>query len=505
MRISLFWICCAVVSCLVTDSLLAQHPNIVVIYVDDLGYGDVGCYGARRVSTPNIDRLAAEGCRFLDGHSSAATCTPSRYSLLTGNYAWRKRGTGIAPGDATSIILPGTTTVASLLQKAGYRSAAIGKWHLGLGTGAVDWNKPISPGPLELGFDECFIIPATGDRVPTVYVANHDVVGLDPSDPISVSFGEAIGDEPTGLKNPELLKMEWDHGHNATIVNGISRIGFMSGGKSARWVDEDMADVLTQQAIRFIDRHVATHASQPFFLYYNTHDIHVPRAPHERFVGATELGPRGDVIAQLDWSMGEILRTLEQHGLRDNTLIILTSDNGPVLNDGYKDQAVERNGDHQPAGPYRGGKYSAFEAGTRVPFIARWPRRISAGTTSSALMCQVDFLATFAALVNEPLPHELQFDSQNHLPALTGESSQGRESLVLQAGVLSLREGHWKAIEPGKGPAVSKQVNIETGNSPNPQLYDLSQDPGETKNLAKQEPQRLAEMLERLNRIRAER
>lgn len=505
MRISLLWICCAVLGCSLTDSLAAQHPNIVVIYVDDLGYGDVGCYGARRVSTPNIDRLAAEGCRFLDGHSSAATCTPSRYSLLTGNYAWRKRGTGIAPGDATSIILPGTTTVASLLQKAGYRSAAIGKWHLGLGTDAIDWNKPISPGPLELGFDECFIIPATGDRVPTVYVANHEVVGLDPRDPISVSFGEAIGDEPTGLKNPELLKMEWDHGHNATIVNGISRIGFMSGGKSARWVDEDMADVLTQQAIRFIDRHVATHGSQPFFLYYNTHDIHVPRAPHARFVGATELGPRGDVIAELDWSVGEILRTLEQHGLRENTLVVLTSDNGPVLNDGYKDQAVERNGDHLPAGPYRGGKYSAFEAGTRVPFIVRWPRRIAAGTTSSALMCQVDFLATFAALVHEPLPHELQFDSQNHLRALTSESSQGRESLVLQAGVLSLREGHWKAIEPGKGPAVSKQVNIETGNSPNPQLYDLSQDPGETRNLAKEEPQRLAEMLERLNKIRAER
>lgn len=481
---------------------VAQNPNIVVIYVDDLGYGDVGCYDARRVNTPNIDRLAAEGCRFLDGHSSAATCTPSRYSLLTGNYAWRKRGTGIAPGDATSIITPGTPTVASLLQKAGYRSAAIGKWHLGLGTNAIDWNKPISPGPLEIGFDECFLIPATGDRVPTVYVANHEVVGLDPNDPITVSFGDPLGDEPTGVKNPELLKMQSDHGHNATIVNGISRIGFMSGGKSARWVDEDMADVLTQQAIRFIDRHVATHAQQPFFLYYNTHDIHVPRAPHSRFVGSTELGPRGDVISELDWSVGEILRTLDQHGLRDKTLVIFTSDNGPVLNDGYKDQAVERNGDHTPSGPYRGGKYSAFEAGTRVPFIARWPRRIAAGTTSTALMCQVDFLASFAALVNEPLPGEVQFDSENHLPALLGESSQGRESLVLQAGVLSLREGPWKLIEPGKGPAVSKQVNTETGNSPALQLYKLSEDPGESMNLAKQEPQRAADMLERLHQIR---
>lgn len=479
-----------------------QHPNIVVIYVDDLGYGDVGCYGAKSVRTPNIDRIASEGCRFTDGHSSAATCTPSRYSLLTGEYAWRLQGTGIAPGDANAIIKPGRVTVPGMLQKAGFRSAVIGKWHLGLGEGVIDWNKPISPGPLEIGFDESFIIPATGDRVPCVYVANHDVVGLDAKDPITVSFRERIGNDPTGLDNPELLKVEWDHGHNSTIVNGISRIGFMSGGQAARWVDEDMADVITAQARSFIDRHVANHSKQPFFLFFNPHDIHVPRVPHPRFVGATSMGPRGDAIAELDWSVGEILKALDQHQLTQNTIVILSSDNGPVLNDGYKDQAVEKVGDHRPAGVLRGGKYSAFEAGTRVPFLVRWPQKISPGTTSSALMCHVDFLATFAELVDVRLPEDAGRDSLKLLPALTGTNSMGRDHLVEQAGVLSLRVGPWKYIEAGKGPAVNKQVNIETGNTPQPQLFHLEQDLSEKQNIAAKHPEQLEMMAKMLARIR---
>ena len=486
----------------VESCLAAQHPNIVVIYVDDLGYGDVGCYGARNVRTPNIDRIASEGCRFTDGHSSAATCTPSRYSLLTGEYAWRLQGTGIAPGDANAIIKPGRVTLPTILQQAGFRSAVIGKWHLGLGEGPIDWNKPISPGPLEIGFDESFIIPATGDRVPCVYVANHDVVGLEANDPISVSFRERIGDDPTGLDNPELLKVEWDHGHNSTIVNGISRIGFMSGGNAARWVDEDMADVITTQAKSFIDRHVASHSRQPFFLYFNPHDIHVPRVPHPRFVGSTSMGPRGDVIAELDWSVGEILRTLDQHQLSANTIVILSSDNGPVLNDGYKDQAVEKVGDHRPAGNLRGGKYSAFEGGTRVPFLVRWPQKISPGTTSAALMCQIDWLATFANLVDVRLPDGAGPDSLNMLPALLGNDRVGRDHLVEQAGVQSLRMGPWKYIEPGKGPAVNKQVNIETGNAPQPQLFQLDQDPSEQTNLAEKHPEQIKIMASLLNRVR---
>ena len=481
----------------------ADRPNIIVILVDDLGWGDLSCQGATAVDTPQIDRIAAEGCRFTDGHSSAATCTPSRYALLTGEYAWRRKGTGIAPGDAGAIILPGRTTVASLLKSAGYRSAVVGKWHLGLGGRKPDWNGRITPGPLDIGFDECFLMPATGDRVPCVYVENDRVVGLDPADPIAVSFSGPIGNEPTGLQNPDLLKLAWDHGHNNTIINGISRIGFMSGGRAARWVDEDMADVFTAKAVQFIDRHVATHQSQPFFLFFNPHDVHVPRVPHQRFAGSTELGPRGDVIRQLDWSVGEILKCLDQHRLTQNTLLIFTSDNGPVLNDGYRDQAAELNGDHRPSGPWRGGKYSAFEGGTRVPFIVRWPGHVEPGSTSGALVCQIDFPATFAELTGEPLPPGAAPDSQKQLRALTGSDSHGRDHLVRQAGSLSLRQGHWKYIEPGRGPALNRQVNIETGNNPEPQLYDLQSDPGETRNLATSSPRRVAEMQALLDRIRS--
>jgi arylsulfatase A-like enzyme len=502
MRSGLLAVCGVLLTGVLAQNCPADHPNIVIIYVDDLGYGDVGCYGAKAVNTPNIDRIALEGCLFRDGHSSAATCTPSRYSLLTGEYAWRQKGTGIAPGDATAIIRPGRVTVASILRQAGYRSAVVGKWHLGLGTDAINWNKPIAPGPLEIGFDESFIIPATGDRVPCVYVANHNVVGLDPNDPIQVSFSGPVNDEPTGLKNPELLKMKWDHGHNATIVNGISRIGFMSGGKAARWVDEDMADTLTTQAIRFIDRHRATHADQPFFLHFNPHDIHVPRVPHSRFAGATHMGPRGDVIAELDWCVGEILKTLDQHQLTSKTLVIFTSDNGPVLNDGYQDDAVERIGAHRPAGPLRGGKYSAFEGGTRVPFLVRWPAKISAGSASDALMCQIDFLATFAALTGVSVPDGAAPDSLNMLPALLGETSDGRSQLVLQAGALAIRQGKWKLIESNKGPAVNKQVNIETGNAIKEQLYDLSTDLAEQKNLAAENPAKVEEMTALLQSVR---
>ena len=256
----------------------------------------MSCYGATQIQTPNIDRVAREGLRFTDGHSPSATCTPSRYAMLTGEYAWRKKGTGVLPGDAALIIESGRTTMASVLNRAGYRTGVVGKWHLGLGTSRPDWNGDVKPGPLELGFDYCFLMPATGDRVPCVYVENHRVVGLDRHDPIQVSFGQKIGDEPTGKEHPELLKVHPSHGHDMTIVNGISRIGFMAGGKSARWVDEDMADIYVAKARAFVEQQVATRHDQLFFLYLATHDIHVPRVPHSRFAGQSGLGPRGDVI-----------------------------------------------------------------------------------------------------------------------------------------------------------------------------------------------------------------
>jgi arylsulfatase A-like enzyme len=475
-----------------------RPPNIVIILADDLGYGDVSCYGATRVRTPNVDRLAQEGLRFTDAHASSATCTPSRYALLTGEYPWRRQGTAILPGDASLIIRPGRTTLASVLQGAGLRTGAVGKWHLGLGDkGGPDWNGRISPGPLEIGFDTCFIMPATGDRVPCVYVENHRVVGLDPNDPIQVSFSGQVGSDPTGKANPDLLKMHPSHGHDQTIINGISRIGTMSGGRSARWVDEDMADTLTRKATGFIEEN----KDRPFFLYFATHDIHVPRVPHSRFAGKSGMGPRGDVILQFDWCAGQILQTLDRLHLADNTLVILTSDNGPVVDDGYKDQAVERLDGHRPAGPLRGGKYSIFEGGTRVPFIVRWPGRVKPGT-SAALVCQIDLLASFAALTGQKLAQDAAPDSLNILPALLGKSAAGRDHVVEHAGVLAVRQGPWKYIEPGTGPKVLANTNTETGVAPQGQLYDLSRDLGETNDLAAQQPDKVRQISPLLQQAR---
>lgn len=367
-----------------------EKPNIVIIYADDLGYGDLSCYGATKLTTPNVDRVAQKGLLFTNAHSTSATSTPSRYSLLTGEYAWRKAGTGVATGDASAIITPDRISIASVLKQAGYYTGVVGKWHLGLGpSGGADWNGEIYPGPLELGFDYHFLIPATGDRVPCVYVEDRKVVGLDPNDPIKVSFKEPILVEPTGKEHPELLKMHPSHGHDMTIVNGISRIGYMSGGKSALWIDEDIADMITGKAVKFIEEN----KDKTFFLYFSTHDIHVPRVPHQRFAGKSGMGPRGDAILEFDWSVGEIIRTIEDLGLAAKTLIIVSSDNGPVVDDGYKDDAVEKLNGHKPAGPLRGGKYSAFDAGTRIPFIVRWDGEVKPGETD-ALFSQIDLFSS---------------------------------------------------------------------------------------------------------------
>jgi arylsulfatase A-like enzyme len=475
-----------------------KRPNIILIYADDLGYGDLSCYGAATYHTPNIDGMASKGLRFINAHAPSATCTPSRYALLTGEYAWRKKGTGVLPGDARLIIEPGRTTLPSLLRKAGYATGAVGKWHLGLGQGNLDWNGEIKPGPLDVGFDYCYILPATGDRVPCVYVENRRVVGADPADPIEVSYEKKIGDEPTGKDHPELLKMHPSHGHDQTIVNGVSRIGYMKGGKAARWVDEDIADVITGKAISFIEQN----REHPFFLYFATHDVHVPRIPHPRFAGKSGHGPRGDAVLEFDWTAGEILKTLKRLKLTENTLLILTSDNGPVVDDGYRDQAVELLGTHKPSGPLRGGKYSAFDAGTRVPFIVHWPGQVKAGT-SDALVGQIDFLSSCAALAGQKLAQDDGPDSYDVLPALLGKSKAGRDHIVEHAGPLSLIQGPWKYIEPSNGAPYNKNTNIEMGNDPKPQLYNLDEDIGEKKNLAGENPKKTEELAERLKKIRS--
>ena len=475
----------------------ASQPNIVLIYSDDVGYGDVSCNGSTTIATPHIDRIAREGIRFTDAHCSAATCTPSRYALLTGSYAFRQENTGIRPGDANLIIQPGSTTLPERLKSVGYATAVVGKWHLGLGDGEIDWNGDVRPGPNEIGFDYHFLIPATGDRVPCVYLEQGRVVDLDPADPISVDYKKRIGDDPTGKERPDLLKQKWSHGHNATIVNGISRIGFMTGGNTARWVDEDMADVITAKAVDFIDEH----KSERFFLFFSTHDIHVPRVPHSRFAGTSGMGPRGDAMVQLDWCVGELMAALETHQLTENTLIIFTSDNGPVLDDGYHDQANELLGDHQAAGPFRAGKYSKFEGGTRVPMVARWPGEIEAGTTSDALFGQVDMAASLSKLVGADLVADGLPDSRDQLDTLLGRDEQGRDHLVHEAWGLALRQGQWKYLSSGfsrdeLGPW--KDVDLK----PDGALYNLDEDPAERKNLIKRHPKRAAEMRRLLDKIK---
>lgn len=467
-----------------------ETPNVIVIMADDLGYGDVSCYGASRVQTPNIDRLAAEGMRFTSGYCSASTCTPTRYSFLTGTYAFRQPGTGIAPPNSPALIQPRTPTLASLLKPAGYRTAVVGKWHLGLGDeSGPEWNGELEPGPLEIGFDHCFLLPTTNDRVPQVYVEDHRVLNLDPSDPLWVGSKKPSDDHPTGKSQRETLKMDWSHGHNATVHNGISRIGFYTGGHEARFRDEDLADRWVTESVRWIE----ANRDRPFFLFFSAHDLHVPRMVHERFQGATPMGPRGDAIVELDWCVGQLLDTLERLELDQETLVVFCSDNGPVLDDGYKDGAIEKLGDHEPAGPFRGGKYNVYEGGTRTPLITRWPGRIPAGA-SDEIVCTIDLPASLAALVDVPLPDDGFLDSFNVLGALLGqEGARGREHLVQQdngrGGNYGFRAGDWKLHRCDSRRTYNRDLRLVREPVPRFQLFNLGEDPGETKNVIDAHPE----------------
>ena len=408
----------------IMDTPPPKRPNIIIFYIDDLGYGDIGYNGAEGVKTPVIDKLAKEGIVFTDAHSTAATCTPSRYSLLTGEYAFRNKA-AILPGDAPLLIKPGSFTLPSMLKKAGYATGVVGKWHLGLGNGNINWNGHIKPGPSEIGFDYSFLLPATGDRVPTVYLENQRVLNANPNDPIEVSYELKLDGYHNGMDNPELLKQGADKQHSNTITNGISRIGYMKGGEKALWVDEEFPNVLKGRANQFINEH----KDKPFFLFFSYHDIHVPRLPNKKFVGASTMGPRGDAIAQMDWVTGEVMNEIKKLGLDDNTIVIFTSDNGPVLNDGYEDEAVQLLSNHKPAGALRGGKYSAYEGGTRVPTIIRWTNKIKP-QVSNALVSQVDFYASLAALVNHKMADNEAIDSENLWATFLGEKNTGRKYLL---------------------------------------------------------------------------
>lgn len=493
----------SVCAAMAAEKTPVQKPNVIFIYADDLGYGDLECYGAKNVQTPNINQLAKSGIRFTNAHATAATSTPSRYSMLTGEYAWRKPGTDVAAGNAGMIIRPEQFTMADMFKSAGYATAAIGKWHLGLGdkTAEQDWNAPLSCALGDLGFDYHYIMAATADRVPCVFIENGQVANHDPSAPIEVSYSKPFEGEPTGKQNPELLyNLKPSHGHDMAIVDGISRIGYMKGGGKALWKDENIADSLTVHALDFI----CEHQEKPFFLFFATNDVHVPRFPHDRFRGKNPMGLRGDAIVQFDYCVGEILKALDKMGLRENTLIILSSDNGPVVDDGYDDKAEELLNGHRPAGSLRGGKYSAFEGGTRVPAIVSWPKEVKGGRNSDLLVSQIDWLKSLATLTGVTLPKEAAPDSYNFLSSWLSKDKVDRPWVIEQASnhTLSVCTKDWKYIEPSDGAKMIQWgPKIETGNSKEPQLYKM-QEVAEEKDYASQFPEKITELKGVLQAVR---
>lgn len=477
-------------------------PNVVIINVDDLGYGDVGVYGATKVETPNIDRLAAEGRMFTDFHAASAVCSPSRYALLTGRYP--SRAELWSPIFLRTPLVIDTTrlTIADVMKDAGYATAVIGKWHLGFqDERPINWNDPLDPGPLELGFDYYFGVPVLNSHPPFVYVENHKVVGLTPDDPL------IYGKHAETRWFPEKF--------------GLSDIG---GGKAAHFLYDDrmVGTTLKDKAVDWIK----AHKDEPFFLYFATTNIHHPYTPAPRFIGSSEAGRYGDFIHELDWIVGEVLAALEEEGLSDNTLVIFTSDNGPMLNQGGQD-AWELG--HRSNGNLLGFKFDAWEGGHRVPFIARWPGKIPAGTSSDELLSNIDMLATLAALVDRPLEPGEGPDSFNMLPALTGEPEEPiRDLLVISPqnkNNLSIRKGNWMYIsgQGGGGFATDKigshtlggppafpftgQQNsdiaggeIKPGAAP-AQLYNLEVDLYQSENLYYEHPEKAKELEELLHRV----
>lgn len=462
-----------------------RQPNVILIVADDLGYGDLSCYGAHRIQTPGIDRIADEGIRFTQGFCTAATSTPSRYSVMTGKYPWSNVDAKILPGNAALIIDTQKITLPKLMKQAGYVTGSVGKWHIGLGDGKVDWNKDVYPGAAEIGYDYSYIQAATNDRVPCVFLENGKVVGLDASDPLYVDYRKNFEGEPTGKDNPELLRMHPSLGHGGSIVNGVPRIGFQKGGKAAQWRDEDMAEIFLDKAKRFLN----DNKERPFFLYYGLHQPHVPRVPNERFVGKSGMGPRGDVILEADWCVAEFLKELDRLGLTENTLLIFTSDNGPVLDDGYQDQAEELVGDHKPAGPLRGWKCSMYDGGVRIPFLLRWPAQVKP-KVSDAFVCQMDLLASLAELLGQSYPDEL--DSQNTLPAFLGKDKKGRKELVIEGMFnYAFRQGDWALLPPN--PRVEGDGY---------KLFNLKKDIGQQKDLSKENPKKLDAMIKRFEYLK---
>ncbi|UCG85720.1 MAG: arylsulfatase [Gemmatimonadota bacterium] len=467
---------------LVLGSLLAagcaqtgqELPNIVFILADDLGYGDPGSYNASSsIPTPNIDRLAGEGLRFTDAHTPSAVCSPTRYGILTGRYAWRTRlRSGVLWGYSPALIEDDRLTVASLLQRHGYRTAAVGKWHLGLGSGdSTDYSQPLRPGPNDVGFDYFFGIPASLDMVPYVYVENDRVVA-EPTDSIGASAMRRSGG------------------------NGFWRGGAIAPG----FRHIEVLPTLTDRAVAFIEEQESS--ARPFFLYLAFSAPHTPWLPTAEFVGRSAAGPYGDFVAQVDAAIGSVLNALTRSGMDDNTLVFVTSDNGAH----WLASDIQEHG-HRANGALRGQKADIWEGGHRVPFIARWPGRIAAGSSSDETISLVDLLATVADILSEELPQNAGEDSYSMLPILLGTELQSplREATVHHSltGVFAIRQGPWKLIlGRGSGGFSEPQALVPAPGEPDGQLYNLEDDPGETVNLYSVHPDIVSRLRTLLDRYR---
>lgn len=480
-----------------------QKPNILVILADDLGYGDVACYNAKsKVATPNIDRLAREGMLFTDAHSPATVCTPSRYSLMTGQMAFRvpRGGTVFTGVGGPSLIAPGRLTLPAMLRQQGYETAAVGKWHVGwtfrdqagepIHQGSleavrrIDYSRRIEGGPLDHGFDSFFgtaCCPGTdwlyafieGDRIPVPPVA-----------PIDRSL---------------LPK----HPYANDCRGGLIATNFPM---------EELDMVFLQKSREFLEAHVRKSPEKPFFLYHASHAVHLPSFAAPQFKGKTQTGPHGDFIFEFDQIVGELLSTLEKLGVADNTLVILTSDNGPEVT-----SVVHMRADynHDGARPWRGVKRDQWEGGHRVPFIVRWPGRVKTGTTNAQIISLTDIMATAAAITGASLPDDSAEDSFNLLPTLLDSGAEVvRPYLLTQAfasaRTLAIRRGKWKYIDhPGSGGnnyatkelkpyALPELVKDATG-----QLYDMESDPAEKSNLISERPEVARELKELLNQSKS--
>ena len=487
------------------DNARGTKPNIVLINTDDLGFGDLSCYGATKLKTPNIDSLAKAGRRFLDAHSPSAVCSPSRYGLLTGRYPFRNNFWGPLNRHQPLSIDTKRLTLAKLLKDANYATACIGKWHLGFGEKKTDWNSDLNPGPLELGFDYYFGLPVVNCHPPFVYVENHRVVGLDPKDPLV-----------DGQKSVTKFYAE-KSGYNA-----------VGGAKAAHrlYVDDHVGITFAEKAVTWLKQQKK---DKPFFLYFATTHIHHPFTPSPRFIGSSDCGLYGDFVHELDWMVGELMRTLDELGQKENTLVIFTSDNGGMLN--VTGQKAWKAG-HRLNGALLGFKFGVWEGGHRIPMIARWPGQIPPNSTSTDLISHIDLLATFAALVDRPIKSDEGPDSINQLNTFTGSPAAPlRTTLVLQPNSpkhLGIRQGDWVYIpqqdaggfqskRPGQhlfgGGATMPFCERTTSDvvdgairddAPPAQLFNLKNDPFQTTNTFHQHPEVVTRLDALLNDYRSE-